>query len=115
MPKIAEFYPSRASGSNDRVWRLGRTTKFNIKDGAQRHHNFRHFSSFLSAIPFGGLGTLGTSNFTAALKLFISVFEDELLILRQLLISFTYFNSVCRQKALNFSYRIGSIMNHRSD
>ena len=54
MPKVEEFYPSRASrreplgrttGSNDWVERLGRTIILK-KDGAQRNHNFRHFSSF---------------------------------------------------------------------
>jgi hypothetical protein len=48
----------------------------------ERHHNFRHFSSLLSALYFGGLGILGTSNFRAPLELFLSVFQDELLILR---------------------------------
>jgi len=53
----------------------------------ERHHNFRHFSSLLSAIPFGGLGILGTSNFKATLELFFPVFQDELLILRKILVS----------------------------
>jgi len=33
----------------------------------ERHHNFRHFSSLLSALYFGGLGILGTFNLRAPL------------------------------------------------
>jgi hypothetical protein len=42
MPKVEEFKPYRAS----RLEPLGRTIIVIIKDAAQRHHHFRHFSSF---------------------------------------------------------------------
>jgi hypothetical protein len=45
MPKVEEFYPSRASRREP----LGRAIILIIKDGAQRDNNFRHFRSFLSS------------------------------------------------------------------
>jgi len=66
VPKVEEFYPSRASGSNDHLKEDERhaahTPRKRVRCGSacasgleahglealrERHHNFRHFRSFL--------------------------------------------------------------------
>lgn len=80
MPKLAEFYPSKASGSNDHLTEDGEEVmqfwvdnqSYNLynltKTERKGNHNFRHFRSFLILAHLGMKGYTGRGAPQGALR-----------------------------------------------